>query len=107
MTPQEFVGKAFQDKKYLTEIAGNIPDDLLAMQARTDKNATPEQNNIAMGSFYAKLYGAAAQNMGLGFGEEEIRDECIARVSKMGVFKTISYATRLAKALDKHGKKMG
>lgn len=105
MTPKEFVTKTLTDKKYLIEVCRHIPDEMIKeQQPEANDDLSEEEKAIRLGSLFAKYFGAAAQDMGLGFGEDDIRDESIEQFKKMGFMKKLSFTVRFAKSLNKAGK---
>ena len=102
MTEREFVSKVYTDKKYMVEVFGHIPDEVVKEQAQRGKEQQGQEADL--GPEMARFLVPAAADMGFDFDPNVLASEADAQVRAMSSFGKITFLVRFVTALKKAGK---
>lgn len=103
MNASEFVAKALNDKKYLTEIVGHASDDVLKSLQAED---TDVDVSGGMWQLLSIVLISAAPGMGIEASSEEISAECQRQCPNSG-FKVVPLLLRVGRAIKKEATRRG
>ena len=103
MNEREFASKVINDKKYMVEVFGHIPDEVVDRQVQKGKE---QQSGDAadLGPEMAGFLVPAAEAMGLEFDPAVLAGEVERQIKELSGFGKMKFLMRFATSLKKAGK---
>ena len=103
MSEREFVSMVINDKKYMVEVFGHIPDEVVEKQAQKGKEQQAGEE-ADLGPEMAGFLVPAAEAMGLDFDSAVLAEEAERQIKELSGFGKMKFLMRFATSLKKAGK---